>query len=645
MKRLLISLHVMFLFVTFFMNTTIYVQAASTTKDIVPGQIIIKLRETQNLSFDKIQSMQNQFSFNIIDENSKHGYQLLQFSAYSNLNDIMEELKNNPYVEKVEFNHLIKADYVPNDCYYEFQWGLNVIKAANAWDIVKGNNSVKVAVLDTGVNSLHPDLFGKVIAGRNFVDDLDPLNTDDCHGHGTHVAGIIGATMENNVGIAGLASGVTILPVKVLDSEGIGNAWSVAKGIDYAVASGAKIINMSLGSYYGSGIIQDAVNNALQKGAVLVAAAGNEGISHVSYPAAYPGVLAVSALNALDNLAGFSNYGTQISLAAPGESILSTYGGPGADPDHPYKYLSGTSMAAPFVAGLAALILSEDPSLSGKTVRDTLCFSADDLGTVGKDSKYGYGRINAYKAVDYGKITVSCPKSMLEKGEKVNVSIIICDILGHVKTDASGFVNLKSSNPGLILPSVPVEIKNGVGEVEIQGERAGDYLISASDAGETAKWVEGVSPVLTVTAAQVVQGIQGKVLLEAKNLHGGISVKISNTDRAVFTNNDGFYEIHDLPEGTYDLEISYHSYLKKRVGPVNVSSGVVHTIPDLSLKAGDIDENNEVDLFDFVMMSHAYGTTVGDPRWNSCADIVVDSRIDLYDLFWIAKNYGEKGWE
>lgn len=729
-----------FFYLFFLGGSSIYAQEVEgfeKNREVIPDQIIVKLKS--QVSEQNFKSLNDKYKFSVIDENSKYGYKLLQFSSSVELHEITESLKKNPMIENVEFNHEIKASIIPNDPYFNWQWGLKKVQADMAWDLAEGSDNVVVAVLDTGIDSSHPDLKDKIMVGKTFVNEANPLDTADGNGHGTHVAGIIGAVMGNYAGVAGIAPGVRLLPVKVLNDDGYGSDWTVAQGIDFAAASGAKIINMSLGSYYGSGVIQAAVNNAIQKGVLLVAAAGNDGLDHVNYPAAYSGVLAVSALDSNDSLANFTNYGDQISLAAPGVNILSTYSGPGADPSNPYVYMSGTSMATPFVAGLAALVLSEDPSLTAASVKDTLRFSADDLGAVGKDVKFGYGRINAYKAVNFGKISINFEKNTVEKGEPVNISISICDIFGNPKTDVSGYVNLKAFNPGLQLPLLPVEIKNGVWEGQVVAEATGTYTISASDAGETVKWLGGDSPVLNVTdpfpvrlswdmpdsvsVGEVVystvyavdmygkvcsdyqgkieilcdnddtdipdypvdvgtpfpvgfygdgsvvlsvydqggvlestsvcvqvypvvtQGITGKVLLEGKTLHGGITVEIPGTDRVVSTNVDGYFEITDLPEGSYDLWITFNRYLTVKIGPINVSQGILTTLPELWMKAGDVNGNNVIDLFDFVILAHAYGADSGDTRWNVFADIVVDSRIDVNDLFWLAKNYGEKGWE
>jgi len=224
-------------------------------------------------------------------------------------------------------------------------------------------------------------------------DDDDPA---DDQGHGTHVAGIAAAAINNGQGIAGIAGQSLILPVKVLNENNQGTWADVAEGIIYAVDQGARVINLSLGSTADSSTVHDAVLYAWSHNVVIVAAAGNDGTTTPYYPAAYAEVIGVSATTPDDVRAGFSSYGTHISVAAPGATIYST------TPGNSYSFKSGTSMAAPHVSGLAALLLAQDGSRTNAEVRQIIEQSADDLGAPGWDEEYGYGRVNAYKAVTWG---------------------------------------------------------------------------------------------------------------------------------------------------------------------------------------------------------------------------------------------------
>lgn len=281
---------------------------------------------------------------------------------------------------------------VPNDALYsEYQWNLPSIEAEKGWNVSKGDEQVIVAVLDTGVQSNHPDLKGKLIEGVNLVDE--EAEPDDDVGHGTHVSGIIGATVNNGEGVAGVSWFNKIMPVKVLDSSGAGSTYTVAQGIIWAVDHGAKVINMSLGNYAEADFLHDAIKYAYEHDVVMIAASGNDNTDRPGYPAAYPEVFAVAATDSNKEKASFSNYGDYIDVAAPGDGIASTY------PGSQYAALSGTSMASPHVAALAGLIRSVNPELSNVEVMEIMRKSAIDLGDEGKDNYFGYGEIDVEKAL------------------------------------------------------------------------------------------------------------------------------------------------------------------------------------------------------------------------------------------------------
>jgi len=304
--------------------------------------------------------------------------------------------KGDPRVEYAEPDYIAEAAYDPNDPYYRYgyQWGLQKIEAPSAWDLSTGHSEVIVAVVDSGVAPTHPDLRDKLVPGYNFVSDSQ--DTADDHGHGTHMAGIIAATADNGIGIAGVSFHSRIMPVKVIDSEG--RAWysRIAQGIVYAADHGAKVINLSLGGYAFSSYLQDAVDYAWNRGAVVVAAAGNGNTDEPFYPAAYVNAIAVSATDRNDSRAPFSNYGSYISVAAPGVGVYSTYWHGGSNY---YASMSGTSTAAAYVSGIAALLLSQDSTQSNDAVRSVIRETADDLGEAGWDQYYGYGRVNLYRAL------------------------------------------------------------------------------------------------------------------------------------------------------------------------------------------------------------------------------------------------------
>jgi len=314
----------------------------------------------------------------------------------------VEEVRRVGLAAYVEPNMKVQVQLVPNDPYWSRQWGPRKIEADWAWDSTRGNMSVLVAIVDTGIDYTHPDLASNYAPlGFDWVNsDPDPI---DDFGHGTHCAGIVAAVLNNHVGIAGMAQ-VRIMAEKVLDSGGSGYWDWVANGITHAVDQGANIVSLSLGGYGESETIHEAVRYAQTAGVLVVAATGNDNTNMRSYPAAYDEVVAVSATDQYDNKAGFSNWGDWIELAAPGVEIYSTmptyhvtlndYGY-----SMEYDYLSGTSMACPHVSGVAALVWSRYPNATGDWVRLWLRSTADDLGIPGFDEYFGYGRVNARKAV------------------------------------------------------------------------------------------------------------------------------------------------------------------------------------------------------------------------------------------------------
>ncbi len=282
------------------------------------------------------------------------------------------------------------VELYPNDSGYPQQWGPSCIGAEDAWDVELGNAAVIVAIVDTGIDLDHPDL----VANVDITIDYDFVNNDedaqDDHGHGTHVAGIVAAEINNSIGVAGLQQ-VTLMAVKGLDEKGTGWDSDLADGIIYAADNGARVINCSWGSYFPSATIRNAVNYAFDQGALVVAAAGNEGLPFPLYPASYPKALGVAALRSCNARPWWSNWGwTNVYLSAPGEDILSSWW------DDTYAFASGTSMAAPHVAGVVAMYFSYNPNFTLLQVVLHMLRNADDLGDPGRDPYYGYGRVDMY---------------------------------------------------------------------------------------------------------------------------------------------------------------------------------------------------------------------------------------------------------
>lgn len=276
-------------------------------------------------------------------------------------------------------------------------WGINRIDAELVWGATTGAG-VKVAVVDTGIDLTHPDLAANIKGGYNAIYPAKSANDDN--GHGSHVAGTI-AALNNAIGVVGVGPQIDLYAVKVLDRRGSGYLSDIIEGLDWAIANGIQVVNMSLGTSSNVLSFHEAVIRAKTAGITLVAASGNSYGGLVGYPAAYPEVIAVSATDSADALASFSSVGPEVDLSAPGKSIYSTYKGSN------YATLSGTSMASPHVAGAAAMLLTQtakcdtnlDSVCSPDEVQARLEATATDLGAPGKDSLFGSGLVNVYAAV------------------------------------------------------------------------------------------------------------------------------------------------------------------------------------------------------------------------------------------------------
>ncbi|MFG1820217.1 S8 family serine peptidase [Kribbella sp. NPDC049174] len=323
--------------------------------------------------------------------------------------ELLKKVKADPAVAQASLNYIRRKDATPNDWLYtNYQKYLPNVRVNQAWDLSKSAGAQTVAVLDTGVDAGHPDLAGHLLPGYNTFNTALPPN--DGEGHGTAVTGIIAAGTGNTIGIAGVAWNAKVRPVKVLDDTGSGSDANVINGINWAVKNGARVINMSLGGDGDNPILHTAIKNAVAKGVVLVAAAGNTGVSAPHYPAAYPEVLSVGATNWYGALTDFSTYGDTIDIAAPGYNITSTapraQTPPGYDPY--WIGLSGTSFSSPIVAGVAALVRNKWPSFTPAQVMARLKTTARDAGPRGNDPYYGAGILDAYYALG-GKWTTDFP--------------------------------------------------------------------------------------------------------------------------------------------------------------------------------------------------------------------------------------------
>nr|ADZ52809.1 subtilisin-like serine protease [uncultured bacterium] len=328
---------------------------------------------------------------------------------------LITRVKSLPGIRYIEKDIEARAFGISN-YYGDIKWNMYMIGITDVWDYYYQyygrytfGRGVVVAVLDTGIDYTHPDLYGRVAycirtTGSTTYRGTSLSNCMDGNGHGTHVAGIIAATI-NGAGVAGVAPNVTLIAVKVLYDSGSGSVTDIAEGIVEAVKAGAYILSMSLGSSSDNSVLRDASNWAYQQGAIQIVAAGNSGdgnpsTDNVNYPARYPWVIAVAAVDSKGNTPSWSSDGPEVDVAAPGVNILSTY------PNKKYAYLSGTSMATPHVTGVVAVIeamryAAGKSWLGFDAIYKVLTSTAYDLGSSGFDVYTGYGLVDAYSAVQY----------------------------------------------------------------------------------------------------------------------------------------------------------------------------------------------------------------------------------------------------
>ena len=392
-----------------------------------PDQILVKFKPKVTAPF--VEATISAYQAKKIRRIPKIDVFLLQIPKGITVEEMLYVLKQNPNIEFAEPNYKAYIAVTPNDTLFGFQYALynsgqeigespesprgtpNAdIKATSAWEEIKGDEEIVIAVIDTGVDMEHPDLINKIHSeGYDFVND-DNDATDD-QAHGTFVAGIAAAETNNNKGVAGVAWNCKILPIKSIDEEGEGTYEWIEQGIIWAAENGADVINLSLGGPVPSQSLEAALTHAFGKDIVIVAAAGNEE-TEVLYPAAYDDYcLAVAATDYDDLRVEWSNFGPEVDVAAPGERVVGPvptwFWGPDS---FPYGFWGGTSMSTPHVAGLAALIKSMKPWLKAADIMNVIRYSADDVNGTdypGKDNFIGYGRINMEKALVPIKITSS----------------------------------------------------------------------------------------------------------------------------------------------------------------------------------------------------------------------------------------------
>jgi thermitase len=349
--------------------------------------------------------------------------------------NVVRLLQRHPHLKFAELDYRVRPDLQANDPYVGSQWHLSTMRVSMAWDLGRGDG-VTVAILDSGIDSAHPDLASNLVAGYNFFDRN--TNLSDVTGHGTPVAGTAAAGLNNATGVAGVAGAARIMPLRISDTSGWAYFSTVAEAVTWAADRGARVVNCSYGNMYKSAAVQSAAAYLKSRGGLMVVSAGNGGIDEG--PAAGDSIIVVSATTSSDQLAGFSSFGPAVTVAAPGVGILTTSRGAA------YGSWNGTSFAAPAVAGVIALMMSANPRLGPNQVQSLLTTTTTDLGAAGRDSYFGHGRVNADAAVRAAAaataadtlapaVAIATPSSGASVGGLVTVDVHATDDVGVARVD------------------------------------------------------------------------------------------------------------------------------------------------------------------------------------------------------------------
>lgn len=420
--------------------TSVAFPANSGHGRFVKGEILVKPRAGLNSGrFRNILGPQGGDSVGVIPGIGVHVISVPEHAEER----VRSALSRNPNIEFAELNRYHElADYTPNDPKFSSAWHLQTMGLPGAWEVAQGNG-ITVAVLDTGVSPVHEDLSGKLVAGRNVVSNNS--DTADVHGHGTKVAGVIGAVMDNGLGVAPIAPGAMIMPIRITNSsDGWATTSAMASGITWAADNGARVANISYEST-SSATVRNAADYMHSRGGMVVAAAGNSGTQMTT--ADSNSIITVSATGNSDAITGWSNYGAFVDVAAPGAGLWTTTSSGG------YASVSGTSFAAPATAATIAMIMSVDNSLSPAEIEIILEDSAVDLGDPGRDNLYGHGRIDTLAAVQLAggqtipdvdlvapSVAISSPANNSEVSGSVNVDASAADniAVSHVSLHAGG---------------------------------------------------------------------------------------------------------------------------------------------------------------------------------------------------------------
>lgn len=457
----------------------------------------------------------------------------LEVPQGQSLGSFMAELSKQEEIEYVEPDHRVELAAIPGDPFYAgYQYHHRLIGSESAWDKTTGKADVLVAIIDDGFDLLHPDLKGRIISPFNIITGKPGSVSVEIHG--THVAGLIAGNMDNELFGVGVAPSTSIMPIDVFDGED-GFISDVAAGVYHAVDNGADIINMSLVAYSDTNVLREAVQYAHSKNVLVVAAAGNDGISSPYYPAAYQEVLSVASTDAADKHSDFSNFGKTIDIAAPGTGVFSIF------PDKSFGGMDGTSMSTPIVSGAAALLKANEPKLSNTDIAGRLMLTAKDLGTLGKDVYYGHGRLNIDRALTLdashwsdrlaGSSRYDTAVAISKAGWSAASTVVIATGTDFPDALAGGPLAYKENAPILLTKG---DTLHPAAAAEIRRLKPGKAILLGSNGALSATVEQQVGQLVNS-----VDRIGGKTRYETAAL---IAKKIAS-DRAVVSNGQNFPDV------------------------------------------------------------------------------------------------------
>ena len=483
---------------------------AQGNADFVRGRLLVKFR--REVAVERARVVVAGFQARISGELPRIGVQMIELPPQASETAYLNVFKARPEVEFAELDRLVPpADVTPNDTWYFAEWHLPKISAPAAWSTTTGSSLITIAILDTGVDGTHEDLASKMVSGWNFYDNN--ADTTDVYGHGTPVAGTAAAASNNAKGVASVAWGCWIMPIRVSAPNGYATYSAIANGLTWAADNGARVANISY-AVTNSSTVSSAAQYFQSKGGAVSVSAGNQGTFDPSPDNPY--ILTVSATDPNDALYPWSNTGNNIDVAAPG-CVYSTLRGGG------YNAACGTSFSAPIVAGAAALVLSVNPGLTGAQVTSILQKSADDLGPGGWDPSYGWGRVNAAKAVaTAGGGSVDTQPPSVSFTSPANGAVVSGTITVQVAADDNvGVTSVSIAVDGALLCTLgaapyfcswnTATVANGTHTLTATAKDAAGNTATASITVTVSNATDTTPPTITITSPQAGSTVSGNV--------------------------------------------------------------------------------------------------------------------------------------